>query len=58
MKTLRCDSQGDKRFSALYAQVVVEGKLDTIENHYQLAKRFEGKPAPTTWRAAKGRRPD
>lgn len=46
------------RFSALHARVEVYGRLDTIENHYQLAKRFTGSPPPQTWREAKGCRPD
>jgi len=53
---LECSSKGDKRFSAFYATVTVDGKLDTIENHYQLAKRF-GNFIPKTWRDAKGRKP-
>lgn len=39
-KILECSSKGDKRFSALYAEVSVFGKKDTIENHYQLSKRL------------------
>lgn len=37
---LECSSKGDKRFSALYCKVSVNGKIDTIENHYQLNKVF------------------
>lgn len=37
---LECSSSGDKDFSALYTKVSVNGKLDTIENHYQNAKVF------------------
>lgn len=55
---LECSSAGDKRFSAFYAQVVAFGKLDSIENHYQLCKRFNNQPAPRTWREAKGKHPD
>lgn len=54
---LECSSRGDKRFSALFAKVTLDGKLDTIESHYQLAKRFgEGAP-PTHWKQCKGRKP-
>lgn len=54
-KVLECSSRGDKRFSALFAQVEVYGIIDTIENHYQLAKRFPW--VPKTWREAKGKKP-
>lgn len=56
-KVLEVSSKGDKRFSALYAKVNINGKVDTIENHYQLAKRFGDSPPPKTWREAKGRKP-
>lgn len=36
---LECSSKGDKRFSALYAKVTYNGIYDTIEHHYQRAKR-------------------
>lgn len=54
-RVLECSSKGDKRFSAFYAQVVFNGVLASIENHYQLSKRFP--EAPVTWRDAKGKRP-
>lgn len=57
MKILECSSKGDKRFSALYAKVNIDGKVDTIENHYQLAKRFGNAKAPTHWKQCKGRKP-
>ena len=57
MKTLECSSRGDKRYSAFYAQVQVFGKMDSIENHYQLSKRFGDAPAPRSWRECKGRKP-
>ena len=38
-KVLECSSVGDKRFSAMYANVRMFGVLDTIENHYQGSKR-------------------
>ena len=50
MRILECHSQGDKRFSAFYAKVEVNGKLDSIENHYQLSKRIYGKRNPVSWR--------
>ena len=36
---LECSSRGDKRFSAFYAYVTVNGVNDTIEHHYQSCKR-------------------
>lgn len=56
MKTLECSSRGDKRFSAFHAKVDVFGIVDTIENHYQLCKRF-GSFIPKTWKDAKGKKP-
>lgn len=56
IKVLECSTNGDDRFSALRAKVKVDGKLDTIENHYQLSKRFNG-IAPLNWRDAKGKQP-
>lgn len=41
MKVLECSSKGDKRFSAFYAKVEVNGKMASIEEHYQLSKRFK-----------------
>lgn len=60
MTTLECSSKGDRRFSAFYAKVDLNGKYDSIENHYQLSKRFivEGKEViPTNWKEAKGKVP-
>jgi len=54
VKILECSTKGDVRFSALYAKVSVFGKEDSIENHYQLSKRFP--EAPKTWREAKGKK--
>lgn len=60
-KVLECSSKGDKRFSALYAQVHVNGVFDTIENHYQKAKLFKDKNGKLKqvgdWREAKGKKP-
>lgn len=39
MSNLECSSKGDKRFSAFYAYVDFNGKYDSIERHYQSAKR-------------------
>ena len=61
MNILECSSKGDKRFSALYAKVEVNGIEDTIENHYQLSKRFTtlfGVIVPKVWTDAKGKAPD
>lgn len=60
MKILECSSKGDRRFSAFYAKVVVGGVLQSIEDHYQLAKRFRQGVwiiRPHTWRDAKGKKP-
>jgi hypothetical protein len=56
MKILECSSKGDKRYSAFYAMVKVFGNIDSIENHYQLCKRFNN-IIPQTWRNAKGKQP-
>jgi hypothetical protein len=56
LKTLHCDSGGDKRYSAFCARITVFGIEDSIENHYQLCKRF-GNTKPKTWRDAKGKTP-
>lgn len=40
-KVLYCDSRGDKRFSAFYAKVNLDGIIDSIENFYQNSKRDE-----------------
>ncbi len=53
---LECSSKGDRRFSAFYAKVKLFGKYDSIENHYQLSKRF-GDEVPETWKDAKGKKP-
>ena len=56
MNVLECSSIGDKRFSAFYAYVNFNGSFRSIEEHYQLSKRFNGEHAPTM-RKAKGRKP-
>ena len=47
MKTLYCDSRGDRRFSALYAMVTLaDGRRVSIESYYQSVKRTKtGGPA-------------
>lgn len=54
MNILECSSKGDKRFSAFYAYVKVYGKLTSIENHYQGAKKFYDE----TIINPKGKKPD
>jgi hypothetical protein len=39
---LECSSKGDIRYSAFGAEVEMFGKTATIEEHYQLSKRFIG----------------
>lgn len=61
LRILECSTRGNwlgRQLSALNAEVTVLGVRAPIEVHYQLAKRWEGKPAPTDWRQAKGRKPD
>lgn len=43
---LQCHSRGDKRFSALYAEVTIKGKKTTIEKFYQEAKRDKNGELP------------
>jgi hypothetical protein len=38
MNTLECSSKGDKRFSAFYAYIDVNGIITSIEHHYQDCK--------------------
>ena len=66
---LECSSAGDKRFSALYAEIEFEGVLAPIEHHYQSHKMFERcggyggiEVIPyyynrDEWQKAKGKRP-
>ncbi len=59
-RVLECSTKGDARFSALCAEVMVCGKTQTIEDHYQLSKRFrEGGRivVPKHFKQAKGRKP-
>ena len=52
---LECSSQGDRRFSALYARIRQRGNR-SIEDLYQAAKIFEDGTTGLSWRAAKGRK--
>lgn len=54
MKILECSSVGDKRFSAFFARVKIDGVLDSIENHYQKAKILPSGRLPKDWRDGKG----
>jgi hypothetical protein len=53
---LECSSDGDIRFSAFYAEITLFNKKDSIENFYQLSKRF-GNKVPNNWRESKGKKP-
>ena len=46
-RILECSSAGDARFSAFYATVEVNGVTATIEEHYQLSKRFSAPGSDT-----------
>lgn len=59
-RILECSSAGDARFSAFYAEVEIFGVTASIEEHYQLSKRFLDKGrivAPESMDSAKGLRP-
>ena len=60
-RILECSSAGDARFSAYYAQVEIDGVMQSIEEHYQLSKRFrmpDGKYiVPKRVDEAKGKHP-
>lgn len=59
-KVLECHSQGDRRYSAYYAYIVLLGKKESIERIYQTSKVINGyQPdcikdgrgkTPTSWR--------
>lgn len=57
MKILECSSVGDKRYSAFFARTFAFTKEDSIENHYQLSKRFNNEVPPSHWKQVKGRKP-
>lgn len=52
-KILQCHSRGNKRFSPFFCPVEAFGIVRSIESHYQLAKRFQDKPAPQNWKDCK-----
>lgn len=52
-RILQCHSRGDRRFSPFFCLVKAFGTVDSIENHYQCAKRFEGCPPPLNWQAVR-----
>lgn len=59
-RILECSSKGDRRFSAFYAKVSSFGKVASIEEHYQLCKRFRtpyDTMVPKTTKEAKGKTP-
>lgn len=57
-RALECSSKGDKRFSALFAKIRLFGVENSIENHYQLAKRFNDSEEPKNFDDAKGKKAD
>ena len=54
---LECSTKGDSRFSAFCAKVNIFNMVDTIENLYQLCKRFGSDIAPSNWKDCKGKAP-
>lgn len=60
-RILECSSAGDARFSAFYAQVEINGVMQSIEEHYQLSKRFRDPSGryviPDNMAQAKGKYP-
>jgi len=52
-RILQCHSKGNKEFSPFFCYVTAFGKKDSIENHYQCAKRFDTCDAPSSWRDVK-----
>jgi hypothetical protein len=52
-RILQCHSRGDKRYSPFFCFVKAFGTVDSIENHYQCAKRFEGCPPARNWAAVR-----
>lgn len=50
-------TQEDERFSPRFAQVPVCNRMDTIENHFELSKRFGDAPVPRTSADTQGRTP-
>lgn len=52
---LECSSKGDRRFSAFYARVELQGVIKSIEDWYQGYKVFEGGITGLNWKEAKGK---
>lgn len=53
LKVLQCHSRGDRRFSPFCCFVEAFGHNNSIENHYQRAKVFDGNLIPNNWKDAK-----
>ena len=53
LRVLQCHSRGDRRFSPFCCFVEAFAHKDSIENHYQRAKVFDGNVIPSNWREAK-----
>lgn len=54
IKVLECSSETNKDFSAFNAKVAVFGEIRSIEDHYQLCKRFAN-DRPVNWEESKGK---
>jgi hypothetical protein len=52
MKILSCHSLGE-HFTTLFCRLQALGTIRSIEEHYQLTKLFQGKPAPSSLNAQK-----
>lgn len=52
-RVLQVHSRGDQRFSPFCCFVRAYGRTDSIEQHYQTSKIFEGGRVPRDWREAK-----
>jgi hypothetical protein len=52
MKILSCYSLGE-HFTTLFCRLEAFGTIRSIKEHYQLTKRFQGKPAPSSLNAQK-----
>ena len=50
---LQCHSRGDRRFSPFCCFVDAFAQTNSIENHYQCAKVFNGEILPKDWKQAK-----
>lgn len=57
MKNLECSSRGDKRFSAFYAKVTIDGVTKSIEEWYQGCKVINGK-SNLPMKEVKGKKPE